>query len=89
MHIYVNNDSIQTDTDERLPKDRPYLSSGDCADENQQLQKITDTVSRQRGRYNITNSNCLKEILKEIEKLVAGPRWAPDTKTDWPTDCRS
>jgi hypothetical protein len=21
--------------------------------------------------------------------LVAGPRWAPDTKTDWPTDCRS
>jgi hypothetical protein len=20
--------------------------------------------------------------------LVAGPRWAPDTKTDWPTDCR-
>jgi hypothetical protein len=26
---------------------------------------------------------------KEKEKLVAGPRWAPDTKTDWPTDCRS
>jgi hypothetical protein len=21
--------------------------------------------------------------------LVAGPRWVPDTKTDWPTDCRS
>jgi hypothetical protein len=35
------------------------------------------------GRYNITNSNCLQENLKEIEKLVAGPRWAPDTKTDW------
>jgi hypothetical protein len=26
---------------------------------------------------------------KEKEKLVAGPRQAPDTKTDWPTDCRS
>jgi hypothetical protein len=23
------------------------------------------------------------------EKLVAGPRWVPDTKTDWPTDRRS
>jgi hypothetical protein len=22
------------------------------------------------------------------EKLVTGPRWAPDTRTDWPTDCR-
>jgi hypothetical protein len=35
------------------------------------------------------NLNCLKENLKEKEKLVAGPRWAPDSKTDWPTDCRS
>jgi hypothetical protein len=26
---------------------------------------------------------------KEKEKLVKGPRWAPDTETDWPTDCRS
>jgi hypothetical protein len=51
--------------------------------------KITDPSFRQRGRYNITNSNCLKENLKEIEKLVAGPRWAPNTKTDLPTDCRS
>jgi hypothetical protein len=25
----------------------------------------------------------------EKEKLVKGPRLAPDTKTDWPTDCRS
>jgi hypothetical protein len=50
---------------------------------------VTDPSSRQRGSYNITNSNCLKENIKEIEKLVAGPRWAPDTKTDWPTNCRS
>jgi hypothetical protein len=30
---YVNNDSLLTDTDERLPKDRPDLSSGECAGE--------------------------------------------------------
>jgi hypothetical protein len=29
------------------------------------------------------------ENLKEKEKLVSGPRWVPDTKMDWPTDCRS
>jgi hypothetical protein len=40
-------------------------------------------------REEITNRNCLKENLKEKEKLVAGPSWAPETKTDWPTDCRS
>jgi hypothetical protein len=39
--------------------------------------------------YNITNSNCLQENLKEKEKLVAGPRWAPDAKTNWRTDCWS
>jgi hypothetical protein len=37
----------------------------------------------------ITNRNCLKENIKENEKLVVGPRWAPDTKSDWPIDCRS
>jgi hypothetical protein len=36
----------------------------------------------------ITKRNYLKENLKDKEKLVAGPSWAPDTKTDWPTDCR-
>jgi hypothetical protein len=41
--------------------------------------------SRQRGRYSIKNSNCLTPNLKEIANLVAGPRWAPDAKTDWPT----
>jgi hypothetical protein len=55
----------------------------------QRRQQITDPSSRQRERYKITNRNCLKENLKEKEKLVAGPKWVPDTKTDWPTDCRS
>jgi hypothetical protein len=44
---------------------------------------VTDPSSCQRGRYKITNSNCLKENLKEKEKLVAGPGWAPDRLADW------
>jgi hypothetical protein len=52
-------------------------------------ERRSDPSSLTRGRYKIPNRNCLKEKLKEKEKLVAGPRWAPDTKTDWPTDCRS
>jgi hypothetical protein len=36
----------------------------------------------------ITNHNCLKTISRR-KKLVADPRWVPDTKMDWPTDCRS
>jgi hypothetical protein len=47
-----------------------------------------DPSFRQRRHDKITNSNCLKENLKEKEKLVAGPRWVPNTKTDWPTDCQ-
>jgi hypothetical protein len=37
----------------------------------------------------LQNSNCLKEKLKQKAKLVAGPRRAPDNKTDWSTDRRS
>jgi hypothetical protein len=48
-----------------------------------------DSVLSSERALKITNRNCLKENLKEKEKLVAGSRWAPDTKTDWPTDCRS
>jgi hypothetical protein len=53
------------------------------------MSRTVSKSSHQRGRYKMTNRNCLKENLKEKEKLVVGPRWAPDTKTDWPTDCRS
>jgi hypothetical protein len=59
------------------------------AGEDQQQRQITDPPSRQRGRYKITNPQQSKENLKEKEKLVAGPRWGSDTKTDWPIDCRS
>jgi hypothetical protein len=45
--------------------------------------------SRQRGRYKITNPQLSDGNFKEKEKLVAGPRWAPDTRTDWLSDCGS
>jgi hypothetical protein len=61
----------------------------DCAGEDQQEQYITDTYSHQRRRYKITCPQLSKENFKEKEKLVAGPRWAPDTKKDWPTACPS
>jgi hypothetical protein len=55
-----------------------------CADEDQQQHSITDPSSRQRGRYKITNPQLSKDNFKEKEKLAVGPRWVPDTKTDWP-----
>jgi hypothetical protein len=61
----------------------------DCAGEAKQEQKITDPPSRQRGRHKITNTQLSKENFKEKETLVAGPRLVLDTRTDWPTDCRT
>jgi hypothetical protein len=49
----------------------------------------TDSSSRQRGRYKITNTQLSEGNFKEKEKLVTGPGWAPDTRTDWPNDCWS
>jgi hypothetical protein len=37
----------------------------------------------------LTNPKLSKRNFKEKEKLVTGPRWAPDTRADWPTGCRS
>jgi hypothetical protein len=39
------------------------------------------------GATKLQKRNCLKKISRR--ELVAGPRWAPDTKSGWPTDCRS
>jgi hypothetical protein len=61
----------------------------DCASKEQQQQSITDPSSRQRGRIKITNPKLFKKNFEEKEKLIAGPRRAPDTRTDWSTDCRS
>jgi hypothetical protein len=48
---------------------------------------VTSTSSEKALK--ITNPQLSKRNFKEKEKLVTGPRWAPDTKTDWPTDRRS
>jgi hypothetical protein len=37
----------------------------------------------------ITNPQLFKENFKDKEKLVVGSRRVSDTKTDWPTECRS
>jgi hypothetical protein len=31
----------------------------------------------------------VSSTLQLYTKRLVVPRWAPDTKTDWPTDCRS
>jgi hypothetical protein len=45
-------------------------------------------LSSERALQN-NNTQMSEGNFKEKEKLDKGPRWAPDTKTDWPTNCRS
>jgi hypothetical protein len=62
----------------------------DCSGKAQkQFYSKLQTRPHQRGRYKITNTQVSEGNFKEKEKSVKGPRWAPDTKTDWPTECRS
>jgi hypothetical protein len=61
-----------------------------CAGNARQKLKTTDPTTRQRGRPTSTNPKLSKNNQREKgEKLVSCPRWVPDTKTDWPTDCGS
>jgi hypothetical protein len=81
-------------TDKRLTIDRPHLSLVSADPSGTALAKTSSNSkfgpsSRQRGRYKIINPQLSKENFKEKEKLVADPRWVPDTKTDWPAVCRS
>jgi hypothetical protein len=47
-------------------------------------------LSSERASLTERNRNFQKIIsVKEKENLVAGPRWWPDTSTDWPNDRRS
>jgi hypothetical protein len=41
------------------------------------------------GESDIVEIVVVAPNFKAKVKLVASPRWAPDTKTDLPTDCRS
>jgi hypothetical protein len=67
------------------------LNGKGCAGDVRQKLKSTDPTSRQRGRPTSTNPklSTTKKSKREWGKLVAGPRWVPDTKMDWPTDRRS
>jgi hypothetical protein len=56
----------------------------DCADEAQQQLKTTDPNLSSEKASHINKS---VQKLKEKEgKLAAGPRWVPDTKTNWSMD---
>jgi hypothetical protein len=57
----------------------------DCAGEHQQQLQTGDPFSCQRGRPTSTNP----QLSDSIKNLVVSPRWVLDTKTDWPTDCRT
>jgi hypothetical protein len=85
---------ILTDYRLILTKDRPYFSSDKADPSGTALARTSNNNKLQarplvRESDKITNPQLSKENLKEKEKLVAGLRWAPDTKTDWPTDCQS
>jgi hypothetical protein len=54
----------------------------DCVGKAQQQLSTTDQSSRQEGRPTLTNP----QLSDSSRNMVMGPRWVPDTKTDWPTD---
>jgi hypothetical protein len=62
----------------------------DCSGKAQKqfYSKLQTRPLVREGATKITNTQLSEGNFKEKEKLVTGPRWAPDTKTDWPTDCR-
>jgi hypothetical protein len=67
------------------PEIRPSVTALARTSSNSNLQ--THPLIRE-GATKITTPQMSKENVKEKENLVAGPGWDPDTKTDWPTDCR-
>jgi hypothetical protein len=75
-------------------KDKPDLSSERADSSGTALVRTAAAVnyrpvlSSERALQN-NKPQLPKEHLKEKEKLVAGPKWALDTKADWPTVCRT
>jgi hypothetical protein len=58
--------------------------------ERQRWQGPVALSSRQRGRLTRRKPQMSEDNFRgKKEKLVAGPRWWPDTRIDWPTDRRS
>jgi hypothetical protein len=76
--ISLELDKVMTQNSMFLVSPLAYFSAISC---NSKLQ--TRPLVRE-GATKIANRSCLNENLKEKEGLVAGPRWALDTKTDRP-----
>jgi hypothetical protein len=55
----------------------------------QKAQHFRTDFSSERAPHNNKPVTVEKQLKKEGKKLVVGPRWVPDIKTDWPTDRRS
>jgi hypothetical protein len=51
--------------------------------------KTKDPTSRERAPHIKKSVTVYKYLKKEGENLVTGPKWVPDTKSEWQTDCRS
>jgi hypothetical protein len=63
----------------------------DCSGkaQNQLYSNLQTRPLVREGATKITNPQLSKRNFKEKEKLVTCPRWAPETRIDWPTECRS
>jgi hypothetical protein len=60
-----------------------------CAGDARKKLKTTTRHLVREGAPRQQTRNCLENNQREkLKKLVAGLRWKPDTRTDWPTDCR-
>jgi hypothetical protein len=46
-------------------------------------------LSSEKALQNNKAATVQRKFQWEKKKSAAGPRWVPDTKTDWPTDYRS
>jgi hypothetical protein len=66
-------------------------TKSDCSGKAQKqlYSKLQTRHLVREGATKITNPQLSERNFMEKEKLVPGPRWAIDTKTDWPTDRRS
>jgi hypothetical protein len=51
--------------------------------------KVQTRLLVREGAPHQQTRNCKKKLKRDWGNLVAGPKWVLETKTDWPTDCRS
>jgi hypothetical protein len=70
--LKYGHESCGTRTAEKLLWRRPAITDN-----------YRPALSPERGRITSANPNCLASN----KNVVTGPRWVPETKTDWPTGC--